>query len=152
NSQHVRAPTRPIGLSGPGQYDPNSTVRIKKRDRLREIFRIPKSKSKDVRPMSPNQLTKQPSSIVSRISNNPPRDSHAVLPAPVTQEVTPQPPPQSLPLNKEQVAMNVFPENIPQPVIKIHLPRLQERIKSTEQLVFSQRTHSLLEGEQTNVH
>ncbi|KAF9909579.1 hypothetical protein EC991_008404 [Linnemannia zychae] len=126
-------PLEQLDSQVPGSDDPKCTVRIRKRDKLREIFRIPKSKSKDVRPMTSNQLTERSSSIISQISNDPPCDSYAIVPAPVTQEVSPQSSPQSLPLNKEQVAMDVFPENIPRPLIKTHLPRLQERIKSTEQ-------------------
>ncbi|KAF9905209.1 hypothetical protein EC991_001912 [Linnemannia zychae] len=106
-------PLEQLDSQVPGSDDPNATVRIRKRDKLREIFRIPKSKSKDIRPMTPNQLTtKRPPSIVSQISNDTPCDNHAVIPAPVIQVVSPQPSPQSLPLNKEQAAMDVFPENL----------------------------------------
>ncbi|KAG0268664.1 hypothetical protein BGZ95_002389, partial [Linnemannia exigua] len=103
-----------------GSDNPNSTVRIRKRDKLREFMRFPKSKSKDVTSMTSNQLTR-PSSIV---------------PLPVIQDAKLQPSIQPLQSNKALVVMDFFPDNLLKPVVKTELPRLHERIESTEQLVY----------------
>ncbi|KAG0280969.1 hypothetical protein BGZ95_007644 [Linnemannia exigua] len=129
-----------------GSGSPNSTVRIRKRDKLRGFLGIPKFKSKDVKPQTSSQSlpsriqsqqSTEPSSIVSQVSKEPSGDdSQSVISSLVIQEAKLQPSLEPSPPNKAHVAMDIFPDNIPKPVIKTQMPRLQERIVSTEQLVY----------------
>ncbi|KAG0255238.1 hypothetical protein BGZ95_005817, partial [Linnemannia exigua] len=109
-SNHPRKQLNPQVL---GSESLNSIVRIKKRNK----FRISKSKSKNVNDGTPGDT------------------QSAVLP-PVIQKPKLQSSLQPSPPNRVQVVMNIFPDNVPKPVIKTKLPCLQERIESTEQLVY----------------
>ncbi|KAG0065379.1 hypothetical protein BGZ90_001798 [Linnemannia elongata] len=121
----------------PGSDSPNSTIRIRKGDKLRDFMEMAKSKrtSEDVNPTVFNQST-WPSSIVSQISNDPPGDNQVIVSTPVTKEAKIQSSLLSSPPNKAHRVMDVFPDNLPKPVIKTDLPHLQQRIESTQQLVY----------------
>ncbi|KAG0259027.1 hypothetical protein BGZ95_004806, partial [Linnemannia exigua] len=128
-----------------GSDSPNSTVRIRTRDKFREILGFPKSKSKDLKSIEsnqplhsrpPSQKSTRPSSIISQVSNDPPCDNLSVVIPPVIEEVNPLSFPQPMPPNMAQVVTDIFPDNLPKPVIKAQPLRLQERIESTEQSVY----------------
>ncbi|KAG0251049.1 hypothetical protein BGZ95_007005, partial [Linnemannia exigua] len=117
-----------------GSGSPNSTVCIKKR-KLREFLGSPKS-NQSLRSRPPSQQSTGPSTIVSQVITYTPGDNHSVVSPPVTQDVNLESSLQSSLTNISQVVMDVFPDNVPKPVIKIELPLLQERLESTEQLVY----------------
>ncbi|KAF9904202.1 hypothetical protein EC991_002950 [Linnemannia zychae] len=124
------------------QLDPkvlgkNSTIRTSKSEKLRGFFGISKSKSKDkgINSMTSNQTTK-PTSTISQANNSPPGDSQSAVSSLVIQESKIQSSLQPSPPNKAQVVIDVFSDNVPKPAIKTALPRLQERIESTEKLVY----------------
>ncbi|KAF9967058.1 hypothetical protein BGZ70_000293 [Mortierella alpina] len=130
-----------------GSDSPNSTVSIRRRDKLYEFFGIHKSKlkSKDVKPTSSTQLlhfqpppqqSTRPPSIVFQVSNYPTGDNQPVVSLPAVQQAKVPSSLQPLPPNKAQVVMDIFLDNVPKPVIKTELPRLRERIESIEQLVY----------------
>ncbi|KAK3822219.1 MAG: hypothetical protein JOS17DRAFT_777371 [Linnemannia elongata] len=138
-------PLEQLDSALPGSISPNNTLRVTKRDKVRDSLGISKSRSKDVNPIgsnqsshsrTPSQQSTRPSSVVSQVSNDPPGHNRPVVSPPVIQEAKLLSSLQPLAPNKAQVVMDIFPENVPKPVIKSELPRLQERIESTEQLVY----------------
>ncbi|KAF9900431.1 hypothetical protein EC991_007347, partial [Linnemannia zychae] len=119
--------------------------RVRKRDKLFGLLGIHKSKSKNVTPIgsnqslysrSPSQQSTRPSSIVSQVNSYPFDDNQSIISPSEMQEAKLQSSLQPSPPNMAQVVMDIFPDNIPLPVIKTKLPRLQERIESTKQLVY----------------
>ncbi|KAF9120500.1 hypothetical protein BGW39_011316, partial [Mortierella sp. 14UC] len=129
-------PDHPLEQLGPQV----SEVRIKKRDKLQNFLGISKPKSKDVkfkassqslhsRPLS--QQSTRPPSIVSQVSNHPQETAQTVI-NPTTEEEKPKP----APLDLAQATMDIFPNNIAKSVITTELPRIQERIESTKQLIY----------------
>ncbi|KAF9118487.1 hypothetical protein BGW39_001133, partial [Mortierella sp. 14UC] len=138
-------PLEQLDSAFPGSASPNNTLCVRKRDKVHDFLGIPKSRSKDVSPTgsnlsshsrTPSQQSTRPSSVVSQVSNDPPGHNQSVVSPPVIREAKLLSSLQLLAPNKAQVVVDIFPDNVPKPVIKTELPRLQERIESTEQLVY----------------
>ncbi|KAG0252566.1 hypothetical protein BGZ95_006591, partial [Linnemannia exigua] len=136
-------PLEQLGPQALGSDSPNSTVRIRKRDKLHELLGTSKSiskfksisTSKGVKSMTTKQLTR-PSSIASQVSNELSGNNQTVTSPPAIQEANPRSSLQPSPPNMASIVIAIFPDNVSKPVIKIKLPRLHERIESTEQLVY----------------
>ncbi|KAG0307672.1 hypothetical protein BGZ97_000321 [Linnemannia gamsii] len=104
--------------SGNDSFD--TTQVLRKRDKFRNFFTVPKSESKVKDTSSTQSLTSQqsiPSSIASQL-NKIQDKSLAVVPA------------------EEYLHMNIFPENIGIPTIRTDLPHPQQRIERTVQLLY----------------
>ncbi|KAF9125287.1 hypothetical protein BGW39_007524 [Mortierella sp. 14UC] len=138
-------PLEQLNPQVPGSESPASTANMGKRGKFRPFLGIPKSKSKEVKPNAsnqslssrpPSQLSTRPPSIVSQVSNYPCGDSPSATSSYIAKVTKPQSLPQSAPPHSAQAVVDIFPENVPMPTIKTEAPQLQERIESTEKLVY----------------
>ncbi|KAF9118342.1 hypothetical protein BGW39_001260 [Mortierella sp. 14UC] len=128
---------------------PNSNQSLRKRDKFLKVFGLSKSEHKVKAKTSTQSLHAQPShraiepsSIAFQSNNIPLGDDQSVAltvakdkPLPLSPAEDPLPVPTAM----EQTLINIFPENIPKPTVKTDLPRPQERIEKTDQLVYSIR-------------
>ncbi|KAF9119888.1 hypothetical protein BGW39_011844 [Mortierella sp. 14UC] len=134
-------PLKQLDPQVPSNKSPDGTVHVKKRDRFRKFLGIQKSTSKevkhkpsnqslDVQPLS-EQSTRLPS-VTSQVSSYHSGDNQSVFLS-TALENKPLPAPPAV----DRACMDdIFVDNISKPVIKTVLPRLQERIESTEQLIY----------------
>ncbi|OAQ22498.1 hypothetical protein K457DRAFT_26019, partial [Linnemannia elongata AG-77] len=124
-----------------GSDSANNAGSIRKRDKIREIWGFPKSKTKEIRPYAPTQSlnsrplsqeSTRPVSLVSQASNSPSGDNQADFSG-ITMQDKPLPPP---PPTEAQPLADIFLDNLPKTIIKTELPHLQQRIERIEQLVY----------------
>ncbi|KAF9281249.1 hypothetical protein BGZ88_011726, partial [Linnemannia elongata] len=111
----------------------STTIRTRKRDWIRELWGFSKSQPMEIKPKAstqpldfrpPSQLLTRPPSVVSQVRNQP----FAFIDV--------QDKPLTLPTTKVHPLADIFAENLSKPIVKTELPRLQERIERTEQLVY----------------
>ncbi|KAF9153790.1 hypothetical protein BG015_002614 [Linnemannia schmuckeri] len=127
-------PLNQLSLHSPGSGSANSSVRIKKRDKVREFWGISKSQPKEVNIITPNTSlhhSTNPPSVASQVSSNPLGGNQSVPSSTMQQD-------RALlsPLNHAEILAGIFPESRPKPSIKTELPRPLQRIEKTEQLVY----------------
>ncbi|KAF9276145.1 hypothetical protein BGZ88_001904, partial [Linnemannia elongata] len=123
----------------PGSDSANSTVRIRKRDKFHKFWDFSKFKSKMVKSNAsnqsllsrpaPQQLTR-PLSVVSQAKNHPSDDNQSV-PSSTTKGMV-----LSASLTEAFFLENIFAEDAPRSTKKTKLPKLQQRIEMTQQLVY----------------
>ncbi|KAF9325241.1 hypothetical protein BGZ91_002505, partial [Linnemannia elongata] len=145
-------PLDQLGPQTPSSDGGSGTVRIRKRGKLRDFWGLFKSDSKEVKLKASNQsqhprpsfqqsirpssafpqASKLPSKhIQSTPSSASPSGHNQSTPFRTTQEKA-----LSAPLNEACVLEMIFVENIPKPKMTAELPRFQQRIEMTQQLVY----------------
>ncbi|KAK3824086.1 MAG: hypothetical protein JOS17DRAFT_833528, partial [Linnemannia elongata] len=123
----------------PSSDSANSITRTRKRDTLRKFYRLSKSKTKEVEIKTSNhsqhfrpssQHSTRPANVVSQANNLPPEDNQSIPPSTAEEKVL------SGPLSSLPVLETIYAEDFHRSTIKTELPQLQQRIETTQQLVY----------------
>ncbi|KAG0356180.1 hypothetical protein BGX24_006466, partial [Mortierella sp. AD032] len=115
-------PTQEESQSGDCNSPPGSQSG-KKRNKLRRMFGLTESEH--------NVTTNEPTTSLNSQSSSIREETPSILASPYDSYSSLSSPP-----TVKRVPKDIFPENLPAPTCKTELPRLQERVDKTEQLVY----------------